>query len=160
MFKAPCSSYIYPQILQNLTTIPSTFLNKVRTLKFSLLLQTMILDEMLLRNVLEMEPVQFIPILSNHYHFTVHHVNQVISDGHTLKHGMEWDQMEWKGHVSTGYSSLLDIGMAFLMQRICCLRGSKFFPVRVPSKFSEIKRLLLPVHFIPWFKLCLSNVWM
>ena len=62
---------------------------------------------------------------------------------------------------SIGYNVLPEHGMVLLQERICSLRGSKFFPVRVPSQIHGKKlRLSLPAywilhHFILCLKLCL-----
>ena len=56
--------------------------------------------------------------------------------GHSLK-----PELEWNGMADTIYIPLAsEPGVSFLQKRICSLRGSKFFPVRVPSQIHESEK--------------------
>ena len=69
--------------------------------------------------------------------------------------------MKWSG--MEGNDQVVVDGMALISDRICSLKGSEFFPVRVPFQAvgayccsqQNVGYSSIPLHSIPCFKLCL-----
>ena len=78
---------------------------------------------------------------------------------------IEWNRIDWHIISSTTSDLICGFGKALLPERICSLRGSKFFHVRVPSQTAGENNSQWNIeshtHFSPFhprFKLCLLKI--